>query len=539
MRSAAFAVVLIMVMPALFCLQAADVGGVEPAGDNLHFSNYLPSSVEPITDKIDIVFETPVYSGHDFTGNLTINATLVNKLDTNFNLSMTVLVEAPFGTRPTGLNYGFGQLFERISLPSNESLKYHYNLTLTNRTDWSFFARCHIIGQDTTTGEYICMNSTDIIGLGPISIKVVKPVPSGGDYAIGIGTRCSITLDVTNYSNETLEGTIANGREFSQQVVLAPKSIKSVATNFQSPYQEGSFSSSYYFISDSTSSFIGFDLIEGIATNVTAPYLNIEVVNLLRVNVDNLAIELDAPGSLNISVVSMADKILRNQRFDVLIDGWMNKSISHAGFFMVDELVPGKEVKTSYNIFSRIAGYFRLRIQTEIQGQSYRFNFGLSISTDLDINYNVYYGKDREQYNLRDLGDGLSMEGTVQNLYPYPLHDVVVTVIMIEDIGGFLSRDDFLTVKPGELRIEHLASGQKVPFVFNVTCASPGDYNLKVGAFWGGNATPGGVLDGRTVTVSRPSAIPVLTYIIPAACVVLVLPKILDLIIRKRRKVSF
>jgi hypothetical protein len=539
MRAVAFAVVLIMVIPALSCLSQSEVGAIVPSRYNVDFSDYLPSSLEPITDNIDIVFEKPVYSGHDLSGNLSINATLVNKLDSNVNLTIKVLVEAPYGTQTIGLNYGYGNFFERRALSPLESLKDHYNLTLTNKTELSFFARCHIIGQDPTTGEYICMNSTDIIGLGPVSIKVSKPVPSGGYYAVGIGTRCSITLDVTNYSNETLEGTIADGREFSELVVLAPKSTKSIATIFQSPNQEGSFSPSYYFISDSTSSYIGFALIEGIATNVTAPYLNIEVVKLLRVNVNNLDIELDAPGSLNISIVSMADKVLRNQRFDVLIDGWMNKSISHAGFFMVNELVPGKEVKIPYNIFSRIAGYFRLRIQTEIQGQSYRFNFGLSISTELDINYNVYYGKDREQYSLRDLGDRLSMEGTVQNLYPYPLHDVVVTVIMIEDIGGFLSRDDFLTVKPGELRIENLASGQKVPFVFNVTCDSPGDYNLKVGAFWGGNATPGGVLDGRTVTVSRPSAVPVLTYIIPIACVVIALPKALDLIIRYRRKIAF
>jgi hypothetical protein len=538
LRAVAFGVLLIMMIPALFCLPPSEVGGIVPTSDRLYFSGYPPSNLVPITDRIDIVFETPVYSGHDFTGNLTINATLVNKLDSNVNLSMTVLVGVPFGTRPTGLNYGSEQWFERISLSSNESLKYHYNLMLTNRTDWSFFARCHIIGQDPTTGEYICMNSTDIIGLGPVSLKVSKPVPSGGYCAVGIGTRSPIALDVTNYSNESLEGTIADGREFSQQVVLAPNSTKSIAAIFQSPNQEGSFSPSYFFISHSTSSYIGFDLIEGIAANVTAPYLNIEVVKLLRVNVNNLDIELDAPGSLNISIISMADKVLRNQRFDVHIDGWMNKSISHAGFFMVDELVPGKRVNIPYNIFSRIAGYFRLRIQTEFQGQSYLFNFGLDISTDLDINYNVYYGKDREQYNMRELGDRLSMEGTVQNLYPYPLHDIIVTVIMIEDIGGFLSRDDFLTVRPGELRIENLASGQKVPFLFNVTCDSPGDYNLKVGAFWGGNATPGGFLDGRTVTASRPSAIPVLNYIIPAACVVIVLPKVLDLIIRKRRKVS-
>jgi hypothetical protein len=427
----------------------------------------------------------------------------------------------------------------RISLTSFETLEYQYNLTLTNKTDLSFFARCHFIGQDSTTEEYLCINHTDIIGLGPVSIKVSKPAISGGYIAIGAGGNCPITVDMTNYSNATLEGTIADGRSVAEKVVLAPKSTISVVATYRSSTREGSYSSSYYFISDTTSSYIGFDIVDGTVTNVTFPSLNIEVVQLLRVKVSPLELQLDVQESLNISVISMASTVLRNQRFDVFIYGWMKDRISHAGYFVVKELVPGKEVNLAYKFYSRVTGNFRMNIKTEILGQSYLFRFWPGISTALDINYGVYYGKDREQNTLLDLGDGLAMVGTIQNLYPYPLRNVTVTVMMIEDIGGFLSRDDFLTVKPGELRIENLASGQKVPFAFNVTCDSPGDYNLRVAAFWGGNATPGGVLDGRTVTVSRPSAIPVLNYIIPAACVVLVLPKILDLIIRKRRKVSF
>jgi len=539
MRAGVPAVALLLMMPALFCIPPGDVGGVEPGGNALHFSDYMPGSLEPITDKIDIVYETPVYSSHDLSGNLTINATLVNKLDSSVNLTIKALVEAPYGRKIAGLNYGYAQFFERISLSPLESLKYRYNLTLTNKTNLSFFARCHFIGQDPTSEEYICMNHTDIIGLGPVSIKVSKPVPSGGDFVAGTGTRCPITLNITNYSDQPVEGTITDGGAFSERIVLSPRSTKMVDAFFNSPNQERSFSIYYSFSSDTTSSNIGFDLIDGIAANVTNPSIDIEVVKLLRVKVGNPNLELAEPGSLNISVVSMVNKVLRNQRFDVIIFGWMNKSISHAGCFVIKELVPGKKVNMAYNIFSRVAGDFGMRVQTEIQGQSYWFNFGLGISTDLDINYNIYYGKDRGYLTLLDLGDMLAMEGTIQNLYPFPLHDVTVTVMMIEDIGGFLSRDDFLTVKPGELRIENLASGQKVPFEFNVTCDSPGGYNLKVGAFWGGNATPGGVLDGRTVTVSRPSAIPVLNYIILVACVVVLLPKIIDLIIRQRRKVGF
>lgn len=539
MRVVAFVAVLIMVFPALSCTPRDDAAGIVPSNTHLDIRYYVPFSLEPMTDKIDIVFETPVYSGHNLTGNLTINATLVNKLDSSVNLTIKVLVEAPYGRQIAGLNYGYAQLFERVSLSPLESLKYRYNLTLTNRTDLSFFARCHFIGQDPTSEEYICMNHTDIIGLGPVSIKVSKPVPSGGDFVAGTGTRCLITLNVTNYSDEPVGGTITDGGAFSEWIVLSPRSTKLVDAFFNSPNQERSFSIYYSFSSDATGSNIGFDLIDGVATNVTNPSINIEVVNLLRVKVENPNLELAEPGSLNISVVSMVNKVLRNQRFSVIIYGWMNKSISHAGYFVVKELAPGKKVNIAYNIFSRVAGDFGMRVQTEIQGQSYWFNFGLGISTDLDIDYNIYYGKDRGYLTLLDLGDGLAMEGTIQNLYPYPLHDVTVTVMMIEDLGGFLSRDDFLTVKPGELRIENLASGQKIPFAFNVTCDSPGDYNLKVAAFWGGNATPGGILDGRTVTVSRPSAVPTLTNMIPVACLVVVLPKVLDFIIRKRKMVPF
>jgi hypothetical protein len=554
LKAGAFAAVLILLLPAVLPFILEGAGAIDPVGnpyvppgavDAIKDDDYMGWPTD--TSKVDIVFEQPIYSGWNLTGNLSINVTVVNRLNQDLNLTVYGWGKFPFDVCPqdmyrNGLEAGVSSIFPPLG---NEKVQFNLTMSSYQSRRWvAYTMRYYVFARDNTNRTDIGANHTDIVGLAPVSVKVTGPVPSGGSLSLKTNTGYSITAEVTNYSNETLEGALLTleGTFFvrdRQNLLLSPHSTEKVVWSEKTPSGDGTIRTYYYFESENVSSWIGFDLAGDVVTNVTAPHLQVVAIELLRVDLIQNLIELAVPVEVNFTVMSMANKSLRDQRFEVQLYGWMNNRIIHKGYFVIKELVPGNESTVQYRVVSRVAGTFGMHVVTYINGQRYQFDQQIYFSNHIVINDRIEYQNDREQEWKMYLGERLSLKGYIKNLYPYTLKDVTITVMMIADIGGFLSQEDFMSVAPRELKIESLAPNQTAPFAFNVTADSAGNYNLAVGVFWGGNATPGGLFEAHRSEVSRPSAIPIISRIIPAIPIIAVIPKIIDALIRKWKKIGY
>jgi hypothetical protein len=499
------------------------------------------------TRKVDIVFEKPVYAGWNLTGNLSLNVSVVNRLDRELNLTVNGYYRVPFNVRPTDLeirDYSQWPWTGRVPwfiLPGFGIKNLQFNLTISTYHEkrTAFVMRYYVYARDNNDQASVSLNHTDIVGLGPVSVRILSPAPSEGRLSLRTNTGYSVTVEVRNYSDDTLEGTLSSYYRDSQKLLLRPNSAETVVLSQRTPAQEQSERIDYYFWSNNVSSNIGFDLSGDLVTNITAPHLDVDAIELLRVNLIQYPIELSVPAQVNFSVLSMANKTLHDQRFEVHLHGWMDERVTHRGYFVIKDLVPRNETTVPYKVVSWAGGAFRVHIVTYVDGQRYQFEELIRFNCPIDIYSRIEYRNNRDpEWNLH-LGEQFSMKGYIKNLYPYSLHDVTITVMLIADIGGFLSREEFMTVEPRQIKVGSLGPNQTVPFAFNVTQDSAGKYLLEIGVFWGGNATPGGIFDSKRAEVSRPSAIPALSNILPAVPVVAIIPKIIDAVTRRWRKVGF
>lgn len=554
MKMAACAATLLLLLPAVLLFIPEDGEGTDPAP----YPYVPPDAVDGIKDddyrgwptdtsKVDIRFEKPVYSSWDLAGNISINTTIVNRLDRDLNLSVNAEEKYPFDFAQRGVYiYDWGRVGWGFSgiIPRLGSWNEHFNITIHRDISYpnksvAFTARFYVYAWDNDDRMAIGANHTDIVGLSPVSVKIVSPAPSGGRFSLRTNTGYAVKVEVRNHSNETLEGILYSGYRDSHNLLLGPYSTEKVVITQRTPSGEGTERLDYYFWSNNVSSYIGFDMAGDVVSNVTAPHLDVEAIDLLRVALIQYPIELAVPAQINFSVLSMAAKTLRDQRFEVQLQGWMDEKVTHRGHFVVKELVPGNESIVPYKIVSRVGGSFKVDIVTYIDGQRYQFESELFFSSHIDIKDRIEYLNDRESYWKMYYGERISLKGYIKNLYPDTLKDITITVMMIADIGGFLSREDFMNFEPREIRVESLAPNETVAFAFNVTQDSAGSYYLAIGVFWGGNATPGGSLEANHAEVTRPSAIPALSNILPAVPVVAILPKIIDAVTRRWRKVGF
>lgn len=547
MRAGPFSVVLILMLPAILIVLPDGTGGTGPDEDT-----YVPTdAVSAIRDedyngwptdtsKVDIIIEKPMYSGWNLTGNLSINATIVNRLDRDLNITVRGMGRYPYNGRPDEINLRDNNRDFVVILNRTSGEKLQFNISISSpRRCVAYSIRYYIYVVDNINRTLIGANHTDIVGLSPVSVKVTSPVLSGGSLRLRTNTAYSVTVEVTNYSNGTLEGTLESGYAGGKTLLLRPNTTERVVFSDRTPPDSLTFRMYYHFKSWTVSSYIGFDMAGDSATNVTAPLLHIEAIEFLRVGMIQPEIELAVPAEVNFSVLTMANKTLRDLRFEVSVHGWMSERVSHPGFFTIRELVPGVEFNTTYKVLSHVTGQFTVRIVTYVNGEKIQFKNYLSINSHIIITDRIVYREDRDPDWDRHTGDQISFIGYVKNLYPYTLRNVTVTIMMVSDIGGFLSREDFITVTPRALKIESLEPNQTVPFVFNVTYDSPGRYDLPIGVFWGGNATPGGDVGGTSSQVSRPSAIPSLSRIVPVIPLIAVIPKIIDALIRKWKKIGY
>ena len=554
MRAKAFAAMLIMMLPTVMIVITAGAEGAAPSPNP-----YVPPDAvkafkeddypgRPADDfKVDIIFEKPVYSGWNLTGNLSLNATIVNRLDQDLNLTVSGFGGYPFYTHPRDLDildYSRTDWVVRESwfiLPrfGNKNVQFNLSISTSDHKCVAYTMRYYVYAMDNPDRVPVGVNHTDIVGLGPVCVKIISPVPSGGRFSLRTNTGYTVKVEVRNYSDDTLEGTLWSYYGDPHNLLLGPHSSEMVVFSQRTPAREETERMDYYFWSQNVSSYIGFDLAGDVATNVTAPHLDVEAIELLRVNLIQYPIELAVPAEVNFSVLSMADKTLRDQRFEVHLHGWMSEKVTHQGYFAIKELVPRNESTVPYKVVSRVGGTFRAHIVTYVDGQRYQFEETIRFNYHIDINSRIEYWNNRDPEWKLHLGERVALKGYIKNLYPDSLHDVTITVMMIADIGGFLSREDFMTVEPREIKVGSLEPNQTVPFAFNVTQDSAGKYNIVIGVFWDGNATPGGLFEANRAEVSRPSAVPALSNILPAVPVVAVIPKIIDAVIRRWRKIGF
>jgi len=485
-------------------------------------------------DAVAIAFDRTEYLVYNLTGNMTINITFSSKSGTDENLSLS----SDFGyTFRSYYAWMTSDLYKQryLLLSPYESRTLQVNLSFETHSEYptGFFGRM-IYSVRAANSHIFSSNSTRIINYGPYSVKIVDPVPVLGEHHVLAGAALDITINVTNYSENALDGKL-NGYGSPVHVTVGPKSSTLIIYHVKAYAKQDQPTMSFSLSVGSTITMIGFDMVEGLPANVTDASFDLIVQNLLDIRIYSINLDLGKPGFVNMTVISGADRTLKNIRFSVEFSGWLGDRISHRGEFTVSSLEPWSRANISYNVTPHVAGSFSLRVSTTLDGR--RFSaYGDEFSIRSKASPSVYLPESHR--GSRPLGGREFYNGSITNRYPYALRDVKLTVMISNDFRGMLSKEDFMDFQPREISIPVLESNQTAYFAFNVTLNSAGIWKLAVVASWEGNVSAGGdsVLMDIHVFRTRFEYSPIGIVITIAAAAAA--PKVADIVIRRLRGIG-
>jgi len=504
---------------------------------------------------LDIIFEKSEYIVWNLSGNLTVNITFASKSESAENIS----VSASFSTYYSGVgtsdyigSYKRTSDLERpqyVLLAPQETRTVQVNITPTSsgQTRNGFFSRAIYVVR-ASNNHIHSTNFTMISNLGPYSLKIVSPAPSMKEYRVLVDAPVYAQVNVTNYSDKNLEGTLRVSGS-SKAISVGPKTSVEIDITITPYIVELQRVVMFYLYSDFSSTIVGYDMVDGNATNVTDSYLMIISQRLLKINIGDSngpyfhypfllnsvsALNLSVPGHVNISIMSGANYTVKDLHFTVEITGWLSSMISHHGEFTVAHMDPWSQLNVSYNITSRVAGLFSMKVSTVLEGRRFTgWTNGLSINSQAGL----YIFPSEEHSDRYQLGETVTLNGSITNNYPYPLHDVKLTILLENDLRGFLSRDDFMGFSPSKMEFKVLEANRTAEYALEMTMNSAGTWRLAVVAIWGGNVSYGGddVLQEFHVYDYRFDYSPVgIALVIAAVCAA---PKAADLVIRRSRKI--
>ena len=528
MRAASVLAILLVVpvfLPGLSGAQGAETGGGAARG---RAPAELPGKL------LDIAFDKSEYVIQNFSGNMTMNLTFTSNSGSEENVSLMssfrtitesyelhlqsnlswprYVVLAPYGTQTIQVKVSISKL---SSISNGYFVKATYEVTAYNN---------HIYGY----------NSTTIISYGRYSIKIIEPVVVSNNYHVLVGASLVVRLNVTNYSDIAIDGTL-RGYQSSKHVFLGPGS--SMVLSFKiGPFHEVTSKNIVFSLSaDSSYTQIGFDMIGGKPANIADSAFSLHIQKLIDIGVGHYRLELAQPGTVDIYVLSGSSSTIRNIRFTVEILGWLSERMSHPGEFTIADLKPWNKTRVSYNITPHVAGTFSLKVSTAQNGGLFcSLNGELAVFTSTAPS--LYSPESIE--GDRHMGDREFINGTFTNNYPYALHNVKLLVMLEHDFHGLLSKEQFLGFSPAEMSFAGIESNQTVDFAFNVTLSSPGSWKLAVVALWEGNASCGGsgILHELHVHRTRFAYSPI--GIVMAVAIVASAPKAIDIVIRRRRGIA-
>ena len=376
MRAVAILAILLVASPFLPILSGGEAKG---EGDGTPHGRAAPE----ITNRsLDITFDRSEYIVWNISGNMTMDITFTSRSGSDENVS----VSAWFCTYSSSAHTGSGSsdLDKRTNLlfSPNETKTLQVNISIRPAqfyTNGRFFRMIYVVA--ASGGHIQSRNYTTVSSLGPYSLKIVDPAPNMGDYHVLVDASLDVRLNVTNYSDSTLDGSI-QGYYNSKNISVGPKSSAMISITIGPFPRESQEAIVFSIYANLTSTLIGYDRIDDHATNITDSYITVKVQRLLYIGIADSYLKLAEPGQINVSILSCADYTIRNLRFNVVFTGWLNDRISHRGEFTVARIEPQSIVNVSYDITSLVAGRFNMVVSTTINGERFSdWNYDMTIAS--------------------------------------------------------------------------------------------------------------------------------------------------------------
>lgn len=529
MRTKTIILALLLMIPLAGCVPDASSGSERNGGIPVWGQSVITN------DTIDISFEKKEYSGWNLSGTIVINVTLTNRGNASENLTIVTGAQNSYQRSPRGISlYTYNK---NILLAPFESKALELNLTIRHDQNAAFrvgfYATVYRAGR--IPSQRFCSNYTTVTSYGDCSVKVVAPVPSMGTLRFQSRKPIQLTMNITNYSDETVNGRLEL-QSSSIKVLLGPRSTTSATIRINDTSQTENLMH-VSLISPQITSELGFDLEGEVAANVTEPVFKTIGMRYIGINIVPATLELGVAGRINISVSYGSEKPLSAARFDVRIGGWLNEGISHPGYFTIPRMEPWSTTNISYNITPHVSGSFVVLVSTKLRGEYFNSDVTIYIKSKAGpvIPSPRFSDFSNVEGDKVPVGRSFAIEGYFSNGYPYALRGVKLNVVLRDKVSGFLSTGDFLTVQPEEIDLGTVESCATVPFAFNITLNSNGLWEFGVIASWGGNVTTGGNDKLLFVYTGKADLQISLPLIIALSAAFAATPKVADIIIRRKR----